>query len=242
MGSETSEERKTEQKEIRQTPNEYICPLSNKIMANPIMIPMTGLVYDKITLTSWFKQYSCDPMTGIELKTAKKQNKIILNPRKDIKNKIKLYLELYPHKKKDQIMRNCDINWTQIFEKRINALKQQQDKFRTQDILIKYKSYPLFQQNESNIERNELFTRDNVPIITFMGPNRRGKSTLLNDMMGTGKNKIFNTSHDPMHSCTKGAYIAQYIQNDPCLSVRHYLNEIVGLPQYFVYFIQAGFD
>eukprot|EP01084_Bolivina_argentea_P301335 519842_1 len=60
--------------------------------------------------------------------------------------------------------------------------------------------------------------------------------------MGTRKSKIFKTSHDPMHSCTKGAYIAQYIQNDPCLSVRHYLNEIVGLPQYFVYFIQAGFD
>eukprot|EP01084_Bolivina_argentea_P297476 512505_1 len=116
MGSQTSEEQKIQ----RNTPKEYICPVTNKIMAHPVMIPMTGIGID-----------AHDSDEKVSLKQNKKM--VIINRRKDIQKRIELYLDLYTQKKQEQITNDSDIDWKKVFEEIINKLKAIQIKFNSQD-------------------------------------------------------------------------------------------------------------
>ena len=81
-------------------PNEYICPITQSLMAEPV-ITYNGRTYEKKNIRDWFKQFhtnekATDPLTGLKLR--KKQ--LLLNV--SLKNLITEWKEkhfLYSQKK-----------------------------------------------------------------------------------------------------------------------------------------------
>jgi hypothetical protein len=50
-------------------PVDLLCPISQDLMTDPVLIAETGQTYDKGTITSWLHTHSTDPITNIELRS-----------------------------------------------------------------------------------------------------------------------------------------------------------------------------
>jgi len=50
------------------TPDEFICPISLEMMADPV-IAMDGHSYDRPYIEQWFQEHSTSPKTGEQLTT-----------------------------------------------------------------------------------------------------------------------------------------------------------------------------
>lgn len=54
--------------EGRETPREYLCPVSLQLMRDPVLLVQTGQVYDRESIEGWFKSgHNTDPVTGDSL-------------------------------------------------------------------------------------------------------------------------------------------------------------------------------
>jgi hypothetical protein len=50
-----------------QPPKEYLCPISQQIMINPVVLIETGHSYEAANITRWLDTHSTCPMTGLQL-------------------------------------------------------------------------------------------------------------------------------------------------------------------------------
>ena len=67
-----------------QIPHEYICPISQEIMIEPVNT-IDNYTYDKNSIEEWFKKSNISPLTGLVLKDLK------LTPNCELLNKINEY-------------------------------------------------------------------------------------------------------------------------------------------------------
>jgi hypothetical protein len=77
---------KTKNYTLENVPHKYICPISKEIIHDPVVIS-SGHIYDRLSITEWFKDHDTDPVT----------NTIIVNktmtPVIFLKTEIKEYIE-----------------------------------------------------------------------------------------------------------------------------------------------------
>lgn len=56
-----------------QPPDEYLDPISNDVMQDPVILAATGQTYERSSITTWLKRCAregrvpTDPLTGVEL-------------------------------------------------------------------------------------------------------------------------------------------------------------------------------
>jgi hypothetical protein len=50
-----------------QPPKEYLCPISQQVMINPVVLIETGHSYEAANITRWLDMHSTCPMTGLKL-------------------------------------------------------------------------------------------------------------------------------------------------------------------------------
>jgi hypothetical protein len=50
-----------------QPPKEYLCPISQKVMINPVLLIETGHSYEAANITRWLDMHSTCPITGLKL-------------------------------------------------------------------------------------------------------------------------------------------------------------------------------
>ena len=48
-------------------PEEFFCPISHELMADPVMVIATGMSYDREHIEAWFASHDTDPSTGVQV-------------------------------------------------------------------------------------------------------------------------------------------------------------------------------
>ena len=142
--------------------------------------------------------------------------------REDLRVKINEFIESNPNQK--QLQSTKDINWEKLFQTKKDHIyflrkeyKRQQKQMTRQAQLLLSPQRVTPGLNDDDIKINnpedkldfhDLPLRSDIPIVTFMGPARNGKSSLLNDILCV--ENAFKVSSSPNIQCTKGAWIACY--------------------------------
>lgn len=54
---------------IARCPNSFICPITQEIMVDPVIVIESGMVYERAAIEAWFQQHDTDPMTNCALKS-----------------------------------------------------------------------------------------------------------------------------------------------------------------------------
>ena len=142
--------------------------------------------------------------------------------RDDLREKINEYLESNVEYKSLQSTKHID--WDKLFQDKADHIQWLKQEYLRQQKQLTKKAQILFSKQRVTPGRNdddlllndptnkldyhELPLRSDIPIITFTGPSRTGKSTLLNDILGVSD--AFKVSSSPNIQCTTGAWIACY--------------------------------
>eukprot|EP01084_Bolivina_argentea_P270807 460555_1 len=228
MGNSQTDGEHKQAEDAKQTeiPREYMDPIVNKIMANPVMILSSMNVYDEITIDKWVQsQRSCDPLTGIPLSIG--GYPLLKIHRDDIKQNIEDFLNKHPMHKSQIIHNNDDQQWKLLFQKHDNAIKNIHANYSQQLNDLKKKAKQIFKpsvnnymilndQKCANDESNIIFDdniilQPDIPVICIMGPSRNGKSTIINDILNVkDATKVSSNANTPE---TKGAWIALFEGN-----------------------------
>jgi len=62
-------ELQTKNGERDDVPENYLCPISQTIMKDPVIVAETGHTYERSKIADWLKQHNTDPLTKINLKS-----------------------------------------------------------------------------------------------------------------------------------------------------------------------------
>eukprot|EP01084_Bolivina_argentea_P232820 392295_1 len=219
MGSETSQPVVK-----KKAPSKYICPIAQKIMIKPKKITCSQYIYDELSIKNWIasKRYY-DPITGTPWITDS-AGQLLQERCEELSYEIKQYL-----KNNDQYFNESDTvqsitkdKWDKLFKDCDDKIAEKIQEYQKLHESMLHKSYRLFfppQLHEPDAPNYDilwnqdlllLLSTTNIPVITFVGPSRCGKSTLLNDILRCGNNPIFSVSDSPNVAETKGAWIARY--------------------------------
>eukprot|EP01084_Bolivina_argentea_P286988 492403_1 len=215
------DEGKDETKQVDLIPSKYLCPITKKIMSYPVMAVYSGKIYDILTISIWLAHKNehltkVDPMTGIPLCTENKKPLIMKLP--ELKSEINQFLKDNPQHTNKALSAASDIdNWKAIlFDDAPRRFQQFIEECRNQMERVKNKGLPFLSScDDEKCQQihwnNQVPLHTNFKYISFIGPSRNGKSTLLNDIMG--KQDVFDTDDSPDISCTKGVFAALFDHN-----------------------------
>jgi hypothetical protein len=56
---------------VNNVPDELVCPISQELMVDPVIVAETGQTYDRETITAWLHMHRTDPNTNCELRSKK---------------------------------------------------------------------------------------------------------------------------------------------------------------------------
>eukprot|EP01084_Bolivina_argentea_P190127 326815_1 len=206
-----------------QIPRTFLDPITNRIMTDPVQILKSGVIYDAVTV-----QYlqclpsNIDPITGVLISSGKEKPVVM---RKD-----KLQLAIDRFRKANIILPELintveHVNNAQLWEVAWQRLHDKYDIKKQQQLIYKKSMQIFYSKTECKTDLLQCgsdlmyINHTSVPIVTFMGPSKTGKSFLLNAIL---KNKfkdlemhqmnheIFQTSNQPDRLCTEGAWISLY--------------------------------
>ena len=46
-------------------PHEFVCPITQEIMDDPVVVVASGQTYERREITTWFRTHTSDPCTGV---------------------------------------------------------------------------------------------------------------------------------------------------------------------------------
>jgi len=210
----------------------YKCPISQEIMEEPVMVVESGNIYDMLSILKWFQSgRNYDPINRTQLTCPYLHFEAALQ--KEIKSLCQVERESnnWDDKKWEKQIETCD----KYFNENLNKNDRNQEFIEG----LKLKPIQLVNVDDTSqtisfadIAKDAIF--HNIPIITVTGPSRNGKSTLLDDLLryqfSSQQNfvnrfygqkmkkdneedlegKYFKISHDESKSCTKGAWLGYY--------------------------------
>eukprot|EP01084_Bolivina_argentea_P070364 127916_1 len=200
-------------------PQKYKCPIAQSIMLNPIRIVCSGNVYDKLSITKWNEsKRTYDPVSGTPFIC--QNEKLLIRECTHLKQGIQQFLEENKCYQETHTV-NENLDWEQLCIECDQKIKETTLKYEQicQSLLTKGHRL-LFPNDKKDVRYDqkllELLSASIIPIITFIGASRHGKSTLLNDILGLHENPAFEMSNSPDIAQTKGAWVALY--NPPNLN------------------------
>jgi hypothetical protein len=68
-------------------PVEFLCPLTNEIMKDPVSLGTTGLIFERVTIEKWLANNHNHPLTNIPLEA----HDLVLSPNLELQLRIKDY-------------------------------------------------------------------------------------------------------------------------------------------------------
>eukprot|EP01084_Bolivina_argentea_P273038 465015_1 len=206
---------KSEQPNVKKRiPPKYICPIAQRIMVNPKRVISSGNIYDELSISKWKQAKEptvYDPISGLPFAST-------INNCAELKSEIENYLKNNEHYNNNNYLVHENLEWSNL----LNEIdrKFQQKKLTLQHLCesLQIKGHCFLFPNKNNPNNVEwdtdilsILSKQAIPIISFVGAAREGKSTLLNDILGLHYNQPFETSNSPDIPHTKGAWIALYL-------------------------------
>eukprot|EP01083_Nonionella_stella_P269822 913228_1 len=203
----------TEPKTKKKIPSKYKCPIAKRIMVNPVCVVASGRIYDQMSITKWLEsKRPYDPITAVPFVS-------LLTTKCDgLQAQIQTFCTQNGYDKNDGLMVNENLNWNALFQACDRKIRQKIIDYERLKTSLRTKAIPLLftdKNDTKNMQWNEslllLLITSDIPIFTFIGASREGKSTLLNDIIGVPN--AFDVSNSPDIAQTKGAWAALCIND-----------------------------
>eukprot|EP01083_Nonionella_stella_P041630 112812_1 len=204
----------TEPKTKKKIPSKYKCPIAKRIMVNPVCVVASGRIYDQMSITKWLEsKRPYDPITAVPFVS-------LLTTKCDgLQAQIQTFCTQNGYDKNDGLMVNENLNWNALFQACDRKIRQKIIDYERLKTSLRTKAIPLLftdKNDTKNMQWNEslllLLITSDIPIFTFIGASREGKSTLLNDIIGISN--VFGVSNSPDIAQTKGAWAALCINDE----------------------------
>eukprot|EP01084_Bolivina_argentea_P316224 548084_1 len=211
--SNNTKEKSVQPTTKKKIPTKFKCPITKRIMLKPQRIICSGNVYDELSISQWIESgRTYDPLSATPFVLV--DAKLLRHECTELKEEIEKFLNENEYYKQTHVI-NENLDWNKLFmdcdEK--NRKKALQYKDLCDSLLIK--GHCLLFPNAANKNVVEwdtdlllLLSTNKIPIITFIGASRHGKSTLLNDILGLNQHPAFEMSNSPDVAQTKGAWAA----------------------------------